>query len=139
MDRRVRKRLRTGSGGTSRSGKIGQDRARPGKAGQSRASRRIDGSLCKLPVQILRVFRPELAHCLGENASRVHKKVPGDTRGLARQNWHTGADIFLPPSIWGPFCQGFRLWTLQTIGTLVGTFVTNRQKSLKIDEIGENH
>ena len=125
----MRKRFRKGSGGTSE----------PGKAGQSRLRRRIDGLNMKLPVQILRVFRPELAHCPGENASRVHKKVPGDTRGLARQNWHTAPDIFLPGSTRGPFCQGFRLWTVQTIGTLVGTFVPNRQKSVKIEEIGENH
>ena len=115
-----------------------QVRAEPGTIGLARARRRIDGLNMKLPVQILRVFRPELAHCPGENASRVHKKVPGDTRGLARQNWHTAPDIFLPGSTRGPFCQGFRLWTVQTIGTLVGTFVTKRQKSVKIDEVEKN-
>ena len=107
--------IRTSSCGPAREGtppngvgwhlKFGQGRASPGKIGQDRANRRIDGLNMKLPVQILRVFRPELAHCPGENASRVHKKVPGDTRGLARQNWHTAPDIFLPGSTWGPFCQ----------------------------------
>ena len=93
VDRRVRERLRTGSDGTSKLGRTGQDRA----------NRRIDGLNMKLPVQILRVFRPELAHCRGENASRVHKKVPGDTRGLARQNWHTG--VFSPLVRGGPFVK----------------------------------
>ena len=130
VDRRVRERLRTGSDGTAGPVKVRQDRREP----QDRWFSPMNS-----PCIEFAFFRPELAHCQGENASRVHKKVPGDTRGLARQNWHTAPDIFLPPSTWGPFCQVFRLWTLQTIGTLVGTFVTNRQKSVKIEEIGENH
>ena len=62
----MRKRLRTGSDGTSK----------PGKSGQSRANRRIDGFLTKLPVQILRFFRSELALLSGENAILVRKKGP---------------------------------------------------------------
>ena len=60
-----------------------QDRAGPGRTGQNRANRRIDGFLTKLPVQILRFFRPELALLLGENAIRVRKKVPMPVRDLA--------------------------------------------------------
>ena len=73
VDWRVRKRLRTGSGGTSE----------PGRAGQNRANRRIDGFLTKLPVQILRFFRSELALLSGENAILVRKKVPISVRHLA--------------------------------------------------------
>ena len=60
-----------------------QVRASPGKAGQSRACRRIDGFLTKLPVQVLSFFRPELALLSGENAIRVRKKVLMPVRDLA--------------------------------------------------------
>ena len=60
-----------------------QSRSEPGKTGQTRANRRIDGFLTKLPVQILCFFRSELALLSGENAILVRKKVSISVRHLA--------------------------------------------------------
>ena len=78
----MRERLRTGSDGTSEPGRTGQDRAKPGKTGLAAGSMVFS---YELPVQILRVFRPELALLSGENAIRVHKKVPIRVRHLASE------------------------------------------------------
>ena len=132
VDRRVRERLRTGSDGTSGPGKAGQNRAKPGspqdrwfkyeiaRADFACFSTRIGtlpGGKCesgaqKGPRRHARFGAPKLAHCSGH---------------------------FSPGQYVGALLSKFKLWILQTIGTLVGTFVTNRQKSVKIDEIGENH
>jgi|AACY02.9.fsa_nt_gi hypothetical protein len=60
-----------------------QNRAEPGRAGQDRANRRIDGLLTKLAVQILLFFRSELALLSGEDAILVRKTVPKAVRHLA--------------------------------------------------------
>ena len=132
VDRRVRERLRTGSDGTSSSGKAGQVRARSGKPQDrwfkyeiARAdfacfSTRIgtlprgkcESGAQKGPRRHARFGAPKLAHCSGH---------------------------FSPRQYVGALLSKFKLWILQTIGTLVGTFVTNRQKSVKIGEIEENH
>ena len=132
VERRLRERLRTGSGGTANPGKAGQDRAKPAapqdrwfkyeiaRADFACFSTRIgtlprgkcESGAQKGPRRHARFGAPKLAHCSGH---------------------------FSPGQYVGALLSQFKLWILQTIGTLVGTFVTNRQKSVKIDEIGENH
>ena len=132
VDRRVRERLRTGSDGTSKLGKPGQSRAKLGKPQDrwfkyeiARAdfacfSTRIgtlprgkcESGAQKGPRRHARFGAPKLAHCSGH---------------------------FSPGQYAGALLSQFKLLILQTIGTLVGTFVTKRQKSVKIDEIEENH
>ena len=132
VDRRVRERLGTGSDGTSSPGKVGQSRAKPGspqdrwfkyeiaRADFACFSIRIgtlpqgkcESGAQKGPRRHARFGAPKLAHCSGH---------------------------FSPRQYAGALLSQFKLWILQTIGTLVGTFVTKRQKSVKIDEIGENH
>ena len=129
VDRRVRERLRTGSDGTSNPGRTGQTRAAPqdrwfkyeiARADFACFSTRIgtlprgkcESGAQKGPRRHARFGAPKLAHCSGH---------------------------FSPGQYVGALLSKFKLWILQTIGTLVGTFVTNRQKSVKIDEIGENH
>ena len=132
VDRRVRKRLRTGFCGTAKPVKVRQSRAGPGKPQDrwfkyeiARAdfacfSTRIgtlprgkcESGAQKGPRRHARFGAPKLAHCSGH---------------------------FSPGQYAGALLSQFKLWILQTIGTLVGTFVTKRQKSVKIDEIEENH
>ena len=113
-----------------------QIRARPGKTGLAAGSMVFTN---ELPVQILRVFRPELALWSEGKCDPGAQKGPHLLARFGAPKLAHCSGHFSPGQYVGALLSKFKLWILQTIGTLVGTFVTNRQKSVKIDEIGENH
>ena len=124
VDRRVRKRLRAGSGGTPTSGRTG----------------RAAGSMVlqyELPVQILRLFRPELALSSGKTCDLGAKKAPMPVREVAETfSAKIGTDIltflfmFSALVLVGTLCQCFRLWIVLTIGTDIGTFFASKRTFL---------
>ena len=81
---------------------------------------------------------PRLGACFASRIGTVTMgkvRVGCEKRSLCQceiwraKSWHWQADIFLPLFSWGPFCQGFRLWTVQTIGTVIGTKIDIASKS----------
>ena len=128
VDRRVRKRLRTGSGGTSKPGKPRKNRAQSGKFGQTAGSMVL---YVNCPCRFCAFFAQNWHCCRGKMRFGCTKRSPHQC-----EIWRAkiGTDVrtfFSPLSRGGPFVKVLDCGLCRQLALLLGQKST---KSTKIDK-----